>query len=198
MIDYPPEDSRYADTLMAPQPVPDDPYADVPHTADRTDAPSTTTPQTTAGVAVVLCVADVTAERVEWLWEGRIARGKLTVIDGDPGQGKSTLTTDLAARLSTGTPLPGGQRTTPAAVVLLSAEDGVGDTIRPRLEAAGADVRRVFVFDSVMNPDGTQRPPSIPLDLAMVEALVVEQGAVLIVIDPLMAFLGSGVDAHRD
>ncbi len=197
MTGYPPEDRSYDDN--PPQPVRDDPYRDVPHTVDRTppDAPQTPPGATLAGPRV-LCVADVAAERVQWLWDGRIARGKLTVVDGDPGQGKSTLTTDLAARISTGTPLPGGTRTVPAAVVLLSAEDGVGDTIRPRLEAAGADTTRVFVFDSVLDGEGTPRPPSIPADIPYVEALVSRERAVLVVIDPLMAFLGSGVDAHRD
>lgn len=198
MMDYPPQERRYDDDEDTAQRPAADPYADVPHTADRL---ATTDGQPTAGPSPrprVLCVADVAAERVQWLWDGWIARGKLAVIDGDPGKGKSTLTTDLAARISTGTPLPGGTRTVPAAVVLLSAEDGVGDTIRPRLEAAGADTTRVFVFDSVLDAEGTPRPPSIPGDIPYVEALVTEKGAVLVVIDPLMAFLGAGVDAHRD
>lgn len=198
-MDYPPQERRYADDEDTTQPPAADPYADVPHTADRedTDGGRADTALSLAGPRF-LRVAHVAAERVQWLWDGRIALGKLTVIDDDPGQGKSTLTTDIAARISTGTPLPGGTRTVPAAVVLLSAEDGVGDTIRPRLEAAGADTTRVYVFDSVLDAEGTPRPPSIPTDIPYVEALVTDHGAVLVVIDPLMAFLGAGVDAHRD
>jgi hypothetical protein len=84
-------------------------------------------------------LADVQAETVEWLWERRIPLGKITVLDGDPDNGKSVLTTDLAARVTTGRPIPYGfGKTFPqAGVVILSAEDGVGDTIRPRFDAAG-------------------------------------------------------------
>ena len=85
-------------------------------------------------------MADVAPERVEWLWPGRLPIGKLVVLDGDPGCGKSTLTLDLAAHFTAGTALPDGyQPDGPCNVVLLSAEDGPGDTIRPRLDAAGAD-----------------------------------------------------------
>src|SRR5690349_11851076 len=108
-------------------------------------------------------VDDVEPERVSWLWPGRLPFGKLALLDGDPSLGKSTLTLDLAARISTGSPMP--DRATlngPRNVVLLSAEDGVGDTIRPRLETAGADLRRVHVFESVHVTDDHWRPPSLP------------------------------------
>lgn len=91
-------------------------------------------------------MADIQSERIRWLWRGRLALGKITLLDGDPGLGKSTATLDIAARVSTGAALP-GERTgrAPAGVVLLSAEDDPGDTIRPRLEAAGADLRRICI-----------------------------------------------------
>lgn len=95
-------------------------------------------------------LASVRAERVRWLWRGRIPRGKVSLIDGDPGLGKSTLMLDLAARVSTASPLPDGDRPEfPADVVVLSAEDGIADVIRPRSEAAGADLQRVHVFRGV-------------------------------------------------
>ena len=88
----------------------------------------------------LVLVADVDREQVTWLWPGRIPRGKLVVLDGDPGVGKSTLT--IAAKVSTGSPFPDGARPERGDVILLSAEDDIADTIRPRLEAAGADLNR--------------------------------------------------------
>jgi hypothetical protein len=76
-------------------------------------------------------LSEVEPESVEWLWPGRVPLGKLTVLDGDPGLGKSAMTLDIAARLSAGLELPDGERCEPAGVVLMSAEDGLGDTIRP-------------------------------------------------------------------
>ena len=89
-------------------------------------------------------LSQVKAEAVCWLWPARIPRGKLTIIDGDPGLGKSVLTLDLAARISRGQPMPfvdrePGEDVVPAGVVLLTAEDGLQDTVRPRLDAAGAN-----------------------------------------------------------
>jgi len=84
----------------------------------------------------VRCEADVIPERVSWLWPGRIPRRKLTVIDGDPGLGKSTLLVDLAVRVTTANPMPDDSwrdLDQPAGVILLSAEDGIADPIRPRL-----------------------------------------------------------------
>src|SRR5215217_9307427 len=88
-------------------------------------------------IPVGIMLSEVQAETVEWLWERRIPLSKITVLDGDPGLGKSVLTTDLAARLTTGRAMPYGlQKREPAGVVILSAEDGAGDTIRPRFDAA--------------------------------------------------------------
>lgn len=96
-------------------------------------------------------VVDVEPESVRWLWSSRVPRGKLTVLDGDPGLGKSTIMLDIGARVSTGSPMPDGDRSLDGAagVVLLTAEDGIADTIRPRLEAAHADLDRVSVLRSV-------------------------------------------------
>lgn len=143
-------------------------------------------------------VADVAPEHVEWLWQARVPLGKVTVLDGDPGLGKSTVTLDLAARVSTGTPMPDEQeRSDPAAVLMLSAEDGLADTIRPRLDAAGADVTRVHVLGEVV-VDGAARLPEIPSDLSLIEREVQLLGARLVVIDPLMAYLTDRVDSRSD
>jgi len=143
-------------------------------------------------------VMHVPAERVRWLWPGRIPLGKLTVLDGDPGLGKSTVALDFAARISTASPLPDGTRPEyPQNTILLSAEDAIGDTIRPRLEAAGADLNRVTVVRGVNESDGP-RPPVLPGDLASLEALIGEDDASLVIVDPFMAYLAGGIDAHRD
>jgi len=146
----------------------------------------------------LVLVADVDREQVTWLWPGRIPRGKLVVLDGDPGVGKSTLTLTIAAKVSTGSPFPDGARPERGDVILLSAEDDIADTIRPRLEAAGADLNRCWVLPDV-HPEGEPpRPPELPADLFLLEDLVKSKAAALVVVDPLMAFLAGQVDSHRD
>ncbi len=147
-------------------------------------------------------LATVTPERIAWLWPGYLAAGKLHVIDGDPGLGKSCMTLDWAARVSTGARWPDDQDgCDPAGVLLLSAEDGLADTIRPRLDAAKADVTRVFAFsafDTGREGDRVERPATLPGDTARLARAIDTNGIGLVVVDPLMAFLGGGIDAHRD
>lgn len=140
----------------------------------------------------------VKPERVSWLWPGRLAAGKITMLDGDPGLGKSTLTAEIAARISRGQPLPGGEAGSPRGVVLLSAEDGAADTIVPRLIAAGADLARVYILTGVLGPDGLEAGLSVPGALDAIEAAIVEHDAALVVIDPLVAYLGSDTSANKD
>jgi hypothetical protein len=134
---------------------------------------------------------------VEWLWPGWIPFGKLTVLDGDPGIGKSTLMLDLAARLSRDGVMPDGAAGPMGAALILSAEDGEEDTIQPRLAAAGGDPGRLLTLPVVRDEDGEMRPPEVPLDLPVIEATVKQYGVRLLVIDPLMAFL-TGADASVD
>ncbi len=148
--------------------------------------------------AKLISLSDVKPESVSWLWPGRIPFGKLTVLDGDPGLGKSTLTLDLAARLTTGRPLPDGASCEPASVVLLSAEDGLADTIRPRLDAAGADTSRVFAVPVVSGPNGTEALPNLADHLPQIEEAIRAKGAGLLIVDPLMAYLGREVNSYRD
>ncbi|HET6950020.1 MAG TPA: AAA family ATPase [Acidimicrobiales bacterium] len=150
-------------------------------------------------------LADVVPQRVRWLWPSRLPRGKLVVLDGDPDVGKSTVMLDLVARLTTGRPMPGEDLAAiPASdVVLLAAEDGLADTIRPRLDAAGADPARVHHLDAVPAYDDEGQvmawvPPSIPEDITALEALIEETSAVLVVVDVLMAYLSGRADSHRD
>ena len=149
------------------------------------------------------CVADVAAVPIRWLWPGRIARGKVTLIAGHPGLGKSQLTLNLAAVVSTGGRWPvDGVRAELGSVVILSAEDDVADTIRPRLEAAGANVGRCHVVDAVRDVDGAgdihSRAFNLAADVARLEVLLAELGDVaLVVIDPLTAYLGDA-DSHKN
>jgi RecA-family ATPase len=146
---------------------------------------------------VGLLLSEVEPERVEWFWRGRIPLGKLTLIDGNPGEGKSALTTDLAARKSAGRRWPDGEPCVPGSVVICSAEDGLSDTIRPRLDAAGADPEKVLALATVKDRNG-ERLLSIPEDLDVIQRGIGRVGAELVIVDPLMAFLSGGHNAHKD
>jgi 5S rRNA maturation endonuclease (ribonuclease M5) len=155
--------------------------------------------QTSQIVMATTRLADVQPERVSWLWPNRIPVGKLVTLDGDPGLGKSTLAIDIAAIVTTAGRWPDG--TTCAysgAVLLMSAEDGLADTTRPRADAAGADVTKVHAIDGVhIAEDGTLRPPTLG-DVAGIEEAITRTGARLLVIDVVMAYLPTGTDAHKD
>jgi hypothetical protein len=141
---------------------------------------------------------DVVPVEIKWLWQDRLPLWMMAILDGDPSLGKSTIALDLAARVSRGQPMPFAHRALSAAnVLLLLAEDHLGGTVRPRLDAAGADCQRVFVFDSVSDDYG-KRPVTLPDDFHLLRQKIKEYQARLLVVDPLMAFLGPGVDAHKD
>lgn len=155
-----------------------------------------------AGGTEIVRLSDVEPETVRWLWPGRIPLGKLTILDGDPGLGKSTLTLDLAARISRGEPMPDGEDPSPdgpRGTVLLTAEDGLADTIRPRLDAAGADPEHVAALRTVApaEEDGQARLPTVN-DTEDIRAAVRTVDAALVVVDPLVAYLGGDVNSHRD
>ncbi|GIW82601.1 MAG: hypothetical protein KatS3mg105_4408 [Gemmatales bacterium] len=150
---------------------------------------------------VVATLASVHAEPVSWLWPGWIPRGTLTLMDGDPGLGKSTLTLDLAARVSRGWEMPPAAGpcvgAEPGGVLLLSAEDDLARVIRPRLDAAGADVSRIHALQAIAVGD-ERRPPILPADLVRIEPLIGDYGIELVIVDPFMAFLDATIDSHRD
>lgn len=148
-----------------------------------------------------MTLANVEPERVEWLWEGRLPAGKLTVIDGDPGVGKSTLALGIAAAISVGGRWFDGSQAPLGNVLLLSGEDGLADTVRPRLDAAGADPTRVHALTGVrfLHEDGVrgERDPDLG-DIAAIEAAIWAHDVRLVIVDVLMAFLPRGVDSHKD
>lgn len=131
---------------------------------------------------------------IEWLWEPYLARGKLAVLDGDPGVGKSFLALDLAARLSRGGPLPDGTSLgRPCATLFLGGEDDVARTLRPRAAAAGADLARL-VF---LVPRGLALP-RLPDHLPALEEAIRAHKIGFVVIDPLAAFVSPGPSGGRD
>lgn len=155
-----------------------------------------------AGGPVVVTLGDVAPEAIEWLWHGYLPAGKLVVLDGDPGLGKSTVTLDWATTVSTGKPWPDGSGCERAGVLLLSAEDGLADTIRPRLDGAGADCEQIHAMTDVAYHDDEgvlrRRMPVLPADVPLITQTVKERGVRLVVVDVLMAYLDGGVNAHRD
>lgn len=147
--------------------------------------------------AEMVTVANVIMKAVTWAWEGFIPFGKVTLIEGDPGDGKSLLAIDLVARWSSGAPMPDGQRRPGGGVgvAFLSAEDDPEDTLAPRLRAAGADVERVYV----LAPGAmAERPFNVAADEAMLRALVIRHDIKVVIIDPLAAMLSDRVDTHVD
>jgi len=148
--------------------------------------------------AVVVCVADVPAKEIEWLWPQRFARNKIGLIAGQPGLGKSQVTCALAAAVTTRGPWPNNEGSAPLGnVVMLSAEDDVADTLRPRLEAAGADVQRVHVLEAIKVDGGGRRGFDLSQDIQRLEQVVSDIGdVVLVIVDPLTAYLGK-IDSHR-
>ncbi len=152
------------------------------------------------GNALCTRLADVPPQPLQWLWPGRVPLGKLTILDGDPGLGKSLLTLDLAARVSRGAAMPDGVRgdlAGPRGVVLLSAEDDPADTIRPRLDAAGADVERIVLATGVRERAGGVRSLHIEDSIAL-RSVIAETNAALLVIDPFTAHLRDARDTHVD
>lgn len=155
-------------------------------------------PPATPGL-VVHRLSDLQPEEVYWLWGKRVPLAKLTVLDGDPGLGKSTMTLDLAARVSRGDRMPDGTLSAlegPAGVLLLTAEDGVRDTVLPRLRALDADVSRVHQLESVPGDDGKPQMPAIPRDLGIIEHLIALYDVKLVILDPLIAFLGDSSETN--
>jgi predicted ATP-dependent serine protease len=134
---------------------------------------------------------------VEWAWPGRIPRGKLTLIIGEPGDGKSQVSTDITARTTRGAPWPDDSgHATEGAVIILAAEDGIADTIRPRLNRQDGNSARVYVLRAVRIA-GLESPFSLERDLPALERALAETRAVMLVIDPLSAYLGSR-DSYKD
>ncbi len=151
------------------------------------------------GDAVFVRLSDVKPQLVQWLWPGRMALGKLTILGGDPGLGKSLVSLDIAARVSNGDPWPDDPfiATVPGGVVLLNAEDDPADTVRPRLDAARANCSRISCLQAIKVANGPSgRPADRMFDLgadlnALRQVIRMTPGCKLVVIDPISAYLGA-------
>jgi hypothetical protein len=148
----------------------------------------------------MICVADVEKKKVDWLWDLVLARGKVTILVGDPGEGKSQIAVYAAGRISRGDEWIDGGRAQRGHVIVLAAEDAIDDTIRPRLEATGADIDHVHVVGMVTDQDGNRRLFNLRTDLnklrRKIDALRAGgRNVELVVIDPISAYLGD-LDAH--
>jgi hypothetical protein len=154
------------------------------------------------GAPALLTMYTVERQPITWLWWPYIAVGKLAIFDGDPGTGKSLAVTNLAARLSQGDPLPDqeGRPTFPTgtkhATLLLANEDGLADTLKGRLEDAGADCNQIHVLTGWKDAGGDEHLFSFQ-DMPILEQAIAQVQPRLVVIDPVQAYLGAGVDMHR-
>ncbi len=146
---------------------------------------------------LVQLASDVTVTPIEWIWTGYLPRKKLIVFDGLPGVAKSTIMTDISARVTSGKPMPDGAQGIHGNVVMVSYEDDPADTIVPRFLAAGGDPDKLYLLDSVQTSEGLDFL-CVPDHVAALERLVFETKADLVVVDPLMAALGPKVKTGID
>lgn len=142
------------------------------------------------GIPGLRSMTDVPRENINWIWYPYIPAGKLTMLEGDPGLGKSWISCDIASRLSTGTAFPGEDKPrTPTKVLMLSAEDGLGDTLRPRLEMLGANLANIVASDAAFTLDER--------GIKALEHTMSRVSAAIVFIDPVVGYLGGKIDMHK-
>ena len=135
-------------------------------------------------------MSEVESQEVKWLWYPFIPYGKLTIIQGDPGDGKTTLVLNIAAKLSKGESLDRDMNVRePVNVIYQTAEDGLADTVKPRLELAGADCEKILVID--------ESDKSLSMADERLEEALAKTGAKVLILDPIQAYLGGGMDINR-
>ena len=135
-------------------------------------------------------MSEIQSQEIDWLWYPFIPYGKLTIVQGDPGDGKTTMVLNIAAKLSKGEGLEENMKVPePMNIIYQTAEDGLADTVKPRLEAAGADCEKVLVID--------ESDKSLSMSDERLEEAIKQTGARLLILDPIQAYLGGGVDMNR-
>jgi len=156
------------------------------------------------GAPIFRCMDDIEIEDIDWLWRGFLAGGKLAMFSGNPGTGKSTISVDLAARISTGADWPDGSPgCEPGSVVLLSKEDAPEDTIKPRLKLAGAEMSKIYILEGVKQADLIRKETveadfNLDRDLFALEQLLQRlSDCRLVVIDPIGNYMGEA-NSHND
>jgi hypothetical protein len=195
---------RFMNIKCCTPPLPDDEVETIAGSVAKSNAKRGELREYEEDNEVGVLMSEVKSEEVQWLWERRIPLGKLTLLEGDPDWGKSAITMDLAARVTTSRPMPHDtiDHVEPldalepldhlGGVVILNAEDGLGDTIRPRLEAAGADLTKVLALPPMKDDNIV----SIPDDISLIEKAIERVSAVVLIIDPLSAFMRG--DPNKD
>ena len=135
-------------------------------------------------------MSEVQSQEIEWLWYPFIPYGKLTIVQGDPGDGKTTLILNIAAKLFKGEGLDDAMKLTePMNIIYQTAEDGLADTVKPRLEKAGADCERIVVID--------ESDKSLSMADERLEEAIIQTGARMLILDPIQVYLGGGMDMNR-
>lgn len=138
----------------------------------------------------VIKMSEVQSQEIEWLWYPFIPYGKLTIVQGDPGDGKTTLILNIAAKLSKGEGLDNNMKLMESMnIIYQTAEDGLADTVKPRLEKAGADCERIVVIDESYK--------SLSMADERLKEAIIQTGARMLILDPIQAYLGGGMDMNR-
>ena len=135
-------------------------------------------------------MSEVQSQEIEWLWYPFIPYGKLTIVQGDPGDGKTTLILNIAAKLSKGEGMDNDMKLMESMnIIYQTAEDGLADTVKPRLEKAGADCERILIID--------ESDKSLSMADDRLEEAIIQTGARMLILDPIQAYLGGGIDMNR-
>ena len=140
----------------------------------------------------IISMDTIQSEEIKWLWYPYIPYGKLTIVQGDPGEGKTTFALNLAAKLPLGKNFENdneSENREPISVIYQTAEDGLADTVKPRLEAAGADCSKILVID--------ESEKSLSMKEDRIEQTLEQTHAKLLILDPIQAYLGDNVDMNR-
>lgn len=137
-----------------------------------------------------ICAADIISRLPEWIWFPYIPKGMVTILEGEPDQGKSWITCSIASHISNGTPLPGQKHTSPPQkVLMMTQEDDLGVTMRPRLEALGANLSNIFLLDKNFTLD--------EWGLAQIDTLMRSMVITILVLDPMTKYMGGKIDMYR-
>lgn len=155
-----------------------------------------TAPGYYADDVVLTCGADIDTKPIEWLWPDYIAAGKLAILSGAPGSGKTTLAMSLAAILTTGGRWPDGSPSIPCDVAIWSAEDDPADTLKPRLLAAGADINRIHFVNATISADGKRRPFDPATDTGHLARALAGTTVRLLIVDPVVSAVAG--DSHKN
>lgn len=186
---------KWYEGLVEPDEWDAEPYAEIPVSAPPDDAERDEDDREGETKVLLRQASTIQKRGVKWLWRGRIPMGMLTLLAGRESIGKSTVSLDIAAQLTTGK-LPGRYFGKPQQVIVCATEDSWSYTIRPRLEAVGADLDLVFHI-SVQDEDGHVRPIRAPGDTRRIEVAFQKIRPALLIIDPLMSVIDGKIDTHK-